>query len=65
MSTECRLKVSSSYPVSQVLAEIAWLERKMDEVREQMKRRPSKHRHLSDLQRQKDQRVKILERPAQ
>lgn len=32
----------------------------MEEVREQMKRKPSKWRHLKDLQRQVDDRKRIL-----
>lgn len=62
MSTKCTINVWEKYPVSQVQAEIAWLDREMDKVREQMKRRPSKRRHLADLQRQRDQRTEILDR---
>lgn len=62
MSTQCTIKTSRTYPASQVLAEIAWIDREMEKVREQMKRRPSKHRHLADLQRQRDQRTEILAR---
>lgn len=62
MSTECKIKTSRHYPASQVMAEIAWIDREMEKVREQMKRRPSKHSHLADLQRQRDQRTEILAR---
>ena len=62
MSTKCTINVWEKYPASQVQAEIAWLDREMDKVREQMKRRPSKRRHLADLQRQRDQRTDILDR---
>ena len=62
MSTKCTINVWEKYPASQVQAEIAWLDREMDNVREQMKRRTSKRRHLADLQRQRDQRTEILDR---
>jgi len=62
MSTKCAIKTSNIYPASKVVAEIAWIDREMDKVREQMKRRPSKRRHLADLQRQRDQRTEIIDR---
>lgn len=62
MSTKCSINVSSTYPASQVRAEIAWIDKELDRVREEMKRRPSKRRHLADLQRQRDQRTEILSR---
>ena len=61
MSTPCTIKISSSYPASQVHAEIAWLNREIERVTELMKRRPSKIRHLRDLERQKRDRQQILE----
>jgi chromosome segregation ATPase len=54
-------KISSLYPASQVLAEIAWIDREIERVTELMKRRPSKIRHLRDLERQKRDRQQILE----
>jgi hypothetical protein len=59
--TPCTIKISSLYPASQVLAEIAWIDREIERVTELMKRRPSKIRHLSDLERQKRDRQQILE----
>jgi hypothetical protein len=47
--------------LSQLVCEIQWLKRKMLEVEEQMKRRPSKIKHLNDLQRQLDHTDAILE----
>jgi hypothetical protein len=44
----------------QVLTEIAWTERKMVSVREEMIKRPSKIRHLRDLERQINERVDLL-----
>ena len=61
MSTQCKIKISSTYLASQVLAEIAWIDREIDRVTELMKRRPSKIRHLRDLERQKRDRQQILE----
>lgn len=61
MSTPCNIKISSLYPASQVLAEIAWINKEIERVTELMKRRPSKIRHLRDLERQKRERQQILE----
>ena len=47
--------------LSQLACEIEWLQRKMVEVSEQMKRRPSKIKHLNDLRRQLDHTKAILE----
>ena len=60
MSTPCNIKVSSLYPASQVITEIAWLNKEIERVTELMKRRPSKARHLRDLERQKRDREQIL-----
>ena len=38
----------------QIQFEIKWLDNKMEEVKKQMVRRPSKIRHLNDLIRQKN-----------
>lgn len=61
MSTTCNIKISNLYPRSQVLAEIRWLDKEMDKVRELMKRKPSKIKHLRDLERQKRDKEQILE----
>lgn len=62
MSTPCKTKLSPSYSREQVLSEIRWLSDKASEVREEMKRRPSKVRHLHDLERQIKDRKEILGR---
>ena len=61
MSTPCNIKISNLYPARQVLAEIAWIDKEIEQVIELMKRRPSKIRHLRDLERQKRDRQQILE----
>ena len=65
MSTPCSIKISNLYPASQVLAEIAWIDKEIERVTELMKRRPSKIRHLRDLERQKRDRQQILEANAE
>jgi hypothetical protein len=44
----------------QIRAGIEWLDKEMDKVREQMKRRPSKLRHFMDMHRQKKERLESL-----
>lgn len=44
----------------QIQAEIDWIEKEIEKVREQMKRKPSKWKHLADLIRQKDERLELL-----
>lgn len=65
MSTPCNIKISSLYHASQVIAEIAWIDREIERVTEIMKRRPSKIRHLRDLERQKRDREQILQANAE
>ena len=62
MSTPNKNKITELYPETQVRAEIAWIEKEMEKVRVEMMRRPSKVRHLRDLERQKQDRVSIIER---
>jgi hypothetical protein len=62
MSTPCKLIISESYPISQVLHEISWLEQEIRRVEDLMKKRPSKQRHWNDLQRQLQDRKDILKR---
>ena len=52
--------MSDTYPASQVKAEIKWLDQEIEKVKEQMKRKPSKIRHLNDLIRQREERIMIL-----
>lgn len=54
------LKNPSSGDISQLRCEIKWIENKMKEVREEIRKRPSKIKHLNDLQRQLDQNNGIL-----
>lgn len=54
------LKNPTSHDISQIQFEINWIENKMNEVREEMKKRPSKIKHLNDLQRQLDQNNSVL-----
>lgn len=61
MSTPCNIKISSSYPISQVAHEIDWLDKEILKVKEEMKKRPSKIRHLRDLERQKSDRQTIID----
>jgi hypothetical protein len=44
----------------QIEYEIQWLLEKVEQVKEQMKKRPSKWRHLKDLERQIEERRKLL-----
>lgn len=46
--------------VSQIRGAINWLEKKIETVKEEMIRRPSKIRHLNDLIRQKNQQLAKL-----
>jgi hypothetical protein len=62
MSTSCKLTISETYPRSQVLHEISWLNQEIEKVKEQMKKRPSKQRHLNDLLRQLKDKEEILNR---
>lgn len=62
MSTPCKIEISDLYTAKTVLAEIAWLEKEMDKVKEKMIRKPSKIKHLRDLERQKNDKLQILER---
>jgi hypothetical protein len=48
--------------IAEVVTDVRKILAEMEKVREQMKRRPSKHRHLADLQRQRDQCTEILSR---
>ena len=54
------LKNPTSHDISQIQFEINWIENKMNEVREEVKKRPSKIKHLNDLQRQLDHNNGIL-----
>jgi len=62
MSTECKITINNSYTAQQVLSEISWLDNEILRVQELMKRKPSKIRHLRDLERQKMDRQKILDK---
>lgn len=46
--------------IRQMRHEIVWLDNKIEEVREQMKKRPSKIKHLRDLERQKQEKENWL-----
>lgn len=65
MSTECNQTIRTPHQEYQVYREIQWLLNKCIEVEEEMKRRPSKIRHLNDLERQIKEREEILERHRQ
>ena len=54
------LKNPTSHDISQIQFEINWIENKMNEVREEVKKRPSKIKYLNDLQRQLDHNNGIL-----
>jgi hypothetical protein len=62
MSTPCTITCCSLYPRLQVQAEIRWLDAEIMKVTKLMEKRPSKWRHLKDLQRQKNDRLEILSR---
>jgi predicted nucleic acid-binding Zn-ribbon protein len=56
--------ITLRHEIDQAKHELKWLRNKMAEVKEEMKKRPSKVKHLNDLQRQVDQtleRIKSLE----
>ena len=59
-TTKKPLKNPTSHNISQLQYEIDWIKNKMNEVREEMKKRPSKIKHLNDLQRQLDHNNSIL-----
>ena len=54
------LKNPTSHDISRLQFEIDWIKNKINEVREEMKKRPSKIKHLNDLQRQLDHNNSIL-----
>jgi hypothetical protein len=54
------VKISDLYPENQCRAEIIWLEKEVERVREEMKKRSSKIKHLRDLERQIQERRNIL-----
>lgn len=62
MSTPCKIQIGDSFPVSRCLHEIEWLQNEAEKVREQMKKRPSKIRHLRDIERQIRDHEEILKR---
>jgi hypothetical protein len=47
----------------QIYHEIKWLSIEIEKVKEQMKKRPSKWRHLKDLERQIKERRQLLGTP--
>jgi len=65
MSTKCNQTIRTPHQEYQVHREIQWLLNKCIEVEEEMKKRPSKIRHLNDLKRQIKEREEILERHRQ
>ena len=48
------------FDIVQLEKEIEWTQNKMTEVRKEMERRPSKIKHLNDLQRQLNHRQDVL-----
>jgi len=56
-------KKNSPELIRQFHHEIAWLENKCLEVEEQMKKRPSKVKHLNDLKRQIQEKKDWLAKP--
>lgn len=46
--------------IRQMNSEIGWLDREMEKVKEQMKKKPSKIRHLNTLERQKQEKINWL-----
>ena len=62
MTTKCNQTIRTPHQEYQVRHEIKWLLNKCHEVEEEMKKRPSKIRHLNDLKRQIKDRKEILER---
>lgn len=54
------IKVPKDIDATQIAAEIRSIERAMDTVREKMKTKPSKQRQYMDLERQKQDRLKLL-----
>lgn len=48
--------------IQQIQFEIKWLENKMEEVKKEMIKRPSKIRHLNDLIRQKNERLEKIKK---
>lgn len=50
------------FEISQIEAEIRWIENKMEKVKKEMVFRPSKIRHLNDLIRQKNERLEKIQK---
>jgi len=48
--------------ISQIQAEIKWIEKKIEQVKQEMIRRPSKIRHLNDLLRQKNESLEKIKK---
>jgi len=54
--------MKNEFEISQIQAEISWLEKKMEQVKQEMIRRPSKIRHLNDLLRQKNESLERIKK---
>jgi len=54
--------IKNEFEISQIQAEISWLEKKMEQVKQEMICRPSKIRHLNDLLRQKNESLERIKK---
>jgi predicted nucleic acid-binding Zn-ribbon protein len=54
--------MQNDFEISQINHEIRWIEEKMEKVKQEMIRRPSKIRHLNDLLRQKNERLERIKK---
>ena len=52
--------MKNEFEILRIKAEISWLNDKIEQVKQEMIRRPSKIRHLNDLIRQKNEALKKL-----
>ncbi len=61
LSTPTRFRAKTPDQRRQTLREIEWLDKKIEEVKILMQKKPSKIRHLKDLERQKSERLEGLQ----
>ena len=62
MTTSCNYTPKTEHEVYQLKCEIKWLINECIKVKEQIKKRPSKIRHLNDLERQIKDREECINR---
>ena len=61
MSTPTRFRAKTPDQRRQTLREIEWLDREIEKVKTLLQKKPSKTRHLKDLERQRSERLEWLQ----